>query len=225
MPLFAQVISINFAGDADPANQVDGSETAGIPAVGSFNNLTGITGSDIPLVDDSGTESGATVTFRGHWNAISSNVELGYDGDNGLFQNSLHQDKSGDLAKVEITLTNIPYSLYDVYVYFSSPFGARIYSATINGADETFGKALGGSQPLDELSQFVQAFAITAHEAERSNYIVWQNVSGTSLNIVSNRFVGPPTPDGSVGIAGLQIVADPNSTNTRPAAPKSTEPL
>lgn len=203
--LSAQVISINFSGNTDPANQVVGMETAGLPAVGSFNNLTGASGSSIGLINDSGAASGTSVTFQGGFYNANSKTTGMSAGDISLFKDSLHQN--GTFTTTTVSLANISHAAYDVYVYFSTPFGARQFSASINGDSSTqiFGLGMGGAS--DQITSFSRATATTSGNAVRSNYILWENVSGAALSIAA-----PRSSDGSVGISGVQIVAVPEPT-------------
>ena len=59
----ADVISINFKGERSGTPGPDVTGTAGYVQVGNWNNITGVSGTVANLNDDSGNNSGASVTW------------------------------------------------------------------------------------------------------------------------------------------------------------------
>ena len=124
----AQVISLNFVRASDGATALAASETAGeIPAV-NWNNSTmanaNAEGAGIVLNDT----AGAATTAAAIWQSGSASWSVPLTGTGSASNIAMmtgYLDQGGDGAGQvhSITITDIPYAMYDVYLYHSSAGG------------------------------------------------------------------------------------------------------
>jgi fibronectin-binding autotransporter adhesin len=152
--LHGQSISINFgAGEANGAINNASALTAGaIPVAGTFwNNMVGATQPDgLPLVDSTGAVTGATVAWS------SPNIwRSGSPGGTASSQNGFltkgYLDDGG--AGNSVTVSNIPYVSYDVYVIRGSDQGGGTNNAAANYRPVTInGVAYQGNEPMGTVS-------------------------------------------------------------------------
>lgn len=199
-------ISVNVGG-FDTAHDVTGS--LGVVSVANWNNLTAIanpTGTN--LVDDSGAATTMSISFAG-WNADTFNA-WGDDRAN-MYSNFLHHQ--GDtLGNATVTLTDIPYATYDVYIYYTG-FVPNQVQAWIESAGGTTLYGLRGPTSGGGLSGYVQyqtgseatALADAAGGTAGGNYLVFTGLSGSALTLTSS---GLPDQAGfeQDGIGGIQVV-------------------
>ena len=154
------------------------------------------------IVDDSGASvAGAVVTWE------SSNVWFSGAGtvDNNARLNVGYLDDGaiGDGGGIEISMTNVPYALYDVYVLLASD-QSNLYSArdvSVNGdgfGSDVLGYAYLGADPANTAWT-------EATDTVRGNYIRVPNQSGSTLTIEGQ------TRNGAIrgSIAGFQVVQVP----------------
>ncbi|HEX7361421.1 MAG TPA: PEP-CTERM sorting domain-containing protein [Bryobacteraceae bacterium] len=120
---WASSIGVNFSGTANdgspsmclPCNLAP-SETAGVIPQANWNNEAGDSGGPVTLVDNSGANTTALVSWSANntWSGATADT---YPGDNNaiILNNYLDGGTSGVAAEVQIT--NVPYEFYDLYVY------------------------------------------------------------------------------------------------------------
>ncbi|MFC4995349.1 hypothetical protein [Rubritalea tangerina] len=198
--LHAAVISINFNRNNDEvfASNV----SAGAVAVTNWNQMAPQgtpSGTDVALVDDSGAGTTATVTYsaNGTWAQGGANTS---DGNISLLKGYL--DDSNGAAIAVVTLNNIPYAQYDVYVYGigDSDPGDLLNQYTLNdgNGDINFsylrGANLSAGQTPVEASPSVEGHYFRINGLASSSF---------TLNNDNNR------GDGRSPIAGIQIVQIP----------------
>ncbi len=119
------IIGVNFtAGTADLMTPTD---QPGVVAGANWNNETVATGTNVPLHDSNGNPTTALISYT------STGAFSGFPGTNtpNAATNTMYK---GRLTDSVITLSNIPYSSYDLYVY-DSP-GTRIKN-TMSVSDGT----------------------------------------------------------------------------------------
>lgn len=91
-------------------------DSPGIAFGGNWNNVANGSGSGIALNDHSGTATAARLTFSstganpGMPTPATSNAAL-----NRLYAGALWGDNT--TREISVTVTNVPYNFYDVYVY------------------------------------------------------------------------------------------------------------
>jgi len=138
----------------------------------------------------------------GQWSIV--NAHVGPDSDGSYNREILngYLDTHGDTS---VTLSQIGYSFYDVYVYFSSDVADRAGSVT-DGTTTHYFKTL-GSASIDDASGnavLIQATnTTTAGYAEAANYAVFRGLSGDSRTLTTS-----VAPGG--GIAAIQVVGLPD---------------
>ncbi len=191
-PLLAQdTISINFRGAT--GRGVGG--TAGVLAAPSWNNLHGGSATlSLPLIDDTGTLTGARISFASASNGFQLNPP-GQSQDAALFDGQIIATTNG-LATV--SLRGIPFANYDVYAYFGHGPGHAGASATV---------AIGATKihfRNENLQTYVdpivwQEVTTTTAPGALGNYARLGNLS--SANVTLTLAYGT----GSTGLAGLQI--------------------
>jgi hypothetical protein len=147
------------------------------------------------LVDSAGVATGMTMSFSsvGAWSDDNED-QTPYGR---LYSAFIYSDAAN--PDVNITLGNIPYTYYDVYVYMgaaSNGFtgtvssGSTTYSYT-TGSNATSGGALGVNVYTETTS--ASGFPV-------ANYCVFRNVSGSSFSFKSTR------GDINCGVFGFQVV-------------------
>ncbi len=124
-------IGINFAtGQSGGVHNVTG--TAGFVPMGNWNNVTGITGTNLPLVNSTGAGSGATLTFTANSN-WSSNINGDYTNQDQQLLNS-YLDSNSSASRAQVTVNNVPYSSYTAYLYVNSDTANRGQKANLLGS-------------------------------------------------------------------------------------------
>lgn len=209
-------IGINFVSAQGPSPNKVMSEhvTAGVTGVqqrnwnqvGPANSGNGGTGAITApvagtLVDSQGATTATTLSFTGATTWSSLNEELtpyGY-----LMSGYLDANGNNDAT---VTLTQIPYPLYDVYVYFGSDKDNR--TGTISDGTTTYSLKSASARPYEEGSYVQTTDTGTGNPA--ANYAVFSNKSTSSLTLTYDR------GSGNGGIHGLQIIPreSPNSYET-----------
>lgn len=195
----AAVISINFNRNADEVFAA--SIGAGAVFVTNWNQMapqtTGVSGTNVALVDDSGAAVGTTVTYtaantwaQGGPNPADGNISLlkGYidDGAN------------------SITVSNIGYTLYDVYVYGlgDGAVGSALgnYTLTPQGQGPITFSWLRAANPTAGGTLLEGSAGVQGH---------YYKISGLSASSFSLTSFDGNTANGRGPIAGIQIVEVP----------------
>ena len=129
-PTMAASIGVSFAGDngGGTSIQIAPTQTAGVVPQMNWNDGTGATGSLTDLVDDSGAATTADVDWASAntWGGSGATTD-----DEAMVNGWLDDGQSG----AQVTVSDIPYAFYDVYVYGSSDSGneTRGWNTEING--------------------------------------------------------------------------------------------
>jgi hypothetical protein len=142
---FAEVVSVNFREDNGNPNQSLAPETvagggAGV-GVSNWNEALGATGELTDAVDETGTPTTLDLTWSsgGTWGDGSANGDADAGIGNAQLQRGYLDDNQGSpLQPIDITVTEIPYPLYDVVVYFSTDTAGDDYGDfTVTDANGT----------------------------------------------------------------------------------------
>lgn len=105
-------------------------------------------------------------------------------------------------SNTAVTVAEIPYSTYDIYVYISSDVAGRAFFVT-DGSTTNYGTTLGPDSIATGTATFAQASENTvAGYSVPANYVVFSGLTGTAQS-VSCQFV---FLDEWGGIAGIQVV-------------------
>ena len=221
----AQTISLNFVRGSSGASALSTSDIAGaVPAI-QWNNAPQANADDnvgFALTDDSGAATGASAEWHSGGSSWSvATAGAGGAGDKLMMTGYLDQGGDGNGQIHTITISNIPYPTYDVYLYHSSSGGANRSARYQANSVDIFTRNL---DPANTFNGFIEAGYPTLAEAANlgnsaGNYVRWQGLSGT-LNIEAQ---GLGDADGGSGgntrrapIQGIQIV----STSVTPGLPE-----
>lgn len=176
-------------------NPVSGS--AGVVSVTNWN-LTGDGGSaDLKYSD--ATSSGATLTLAGGFGAWGIGGVSSPDGD-GSTNKAIFDGYYNSLGST-LTIGNIPFAEYDVYVYFSADVDGR--TGTLSDGATTYSfKTMGIAATAGSNAIFTQTND-TGTGNPSADYAVFSGLSGSSKT-----FTIANASDG-MGFAGIQIVQVP----------------
>ncbi len=209
-------ISVNFAtGQRNVTNNVSGDARFGLANVAvagsQWDNITGTSAADQAL-KVSGATSGAKLTFRAGatWSVNDPSTALGNT--NALLGSFLDDGtaiivgEDSSTFAAEITVANIPFEHYDVYLYSNVNNGSGFKPIQVNGTYYTY--ANGATVSTEDTSAQWGATAQTTPQLGR-NVLVVSDVTGDALTIRTLKRImqGNGTnniPRGS--FAGFQIV-------------------
>ena len=202
-----QSIGVNFSGGAgseapDPdIDTVDAGESTGVVAQTNWNNAQGGSGNIANLTGSNGAATGASLTYASNntWGR-----DLPQSATNDLLSDYLD---AGTGVPATVTVSNVPYALYDVYVYTRRnenpempggvPDADDLSDYTVNGVTQT---VLTG----DVRDNFVLSTPTTI-----GNYVRFANVTGSTMTLGANQnaanFRSP--------VDGFQIVQVPEPTS------------
>jgi hypothetical protein len=173
------------------------SGTAGVvPAINW--NLTGDAGS-ASLGYDNAVASGTTLTLAGGFGAWG--IGGGQQDPDGTYNSAIFDGYYNSIGST-LSLGNISFSTYDVYVYFSSDADGR--TGTISDGTTTFSFSTDARAKVDAHGNFpfVQT-SDTGLSHPSADYAVFSNLTGAAQT-----FTIANASDG-MGFAGIQIVAVP----------------
>jgi len=181
----AATISVNFVGGQDGNGGGGGAApvttTAGDVAVGNWNNAGPAAGTLVNVIDDGGAGTGADVTWSvgNTWSATGTAPGGGGDAD----MMSGYLDNFGGQT---ITVSNVPYSLYEVRVYHNLD-SAGVMGFAVNGGTALFSQqqGAGGSNfPLGGGSGFVGSTSTSNGDSGTStNFTLFTGLTGSTLTI------------------------------------------
>jgi hypothetical protein len=191
-------IGINF-GSGRPDASLAATNNAGVVAQVNWNNASGSGGSISNLQNETGSATAAGVTWSTdeEWSVGGTPADA-----HGTLLNGFISENN-DGADSTISVTDIPFTTYDLYVYMShdratedvdisGPFGTfRIHEDDTNiSSPVTFNRQLASADP--DTSQV-------------GNYALFSGISGATLNLTMSPTGAHGTVDRNA-IAGLQIV-------------------
>lgn len=190
--IFAQSINVNFVGAG--ANV---SGTAGVSPAANWNNLNGANGSQSNLIDDSGAATVADImwTATGSW--TSGNPETTEDSN--LMEGYLAVNSS---TYYPITFTNVPYSSYDVYVYFGNNGTGALGKVRLNGAGTEYFYSVAGVNP--NFTGFDLVTSTNSGAPEAGNYVLFSGINVNTSTLVVEQAMNGGAADS--GVMGIQIL-------------------
>ena len=219
-------IGVNFIGGVtpNPGPSIDPLGVAGVIAQSNWNNAAPADPNEIEdQFDFIGSTTGTTLVDALGASTplvVSWQAEETFQAFGGPFANDDQRlmagyiDVDDSAPRSTITLENIPYDSYDLFVYVGTDGNNRRAFVDIdnlipgdeiafNTTQRWFVTNTGGglfTGPLD----YVQATATTEAEAFPSNYIVYSDLRDPTLEVSVNRGVSGGNPN--AGINGFQIV-------------------
>jgi hypothetical protein len=158
------------------------------------------------LWDSSGADSGASITYscKDLWQ-IQNSGNPARDTDLSYNKQMLNGYLDSGLAGLNstIAISSIPYSTYDIIVYFSGDTAGR--AGTLNVGSTTYDfTSMGGAAISGGNALFTQATDTTGSNPTAADYAIFSGLTGSSETITFTASV-----DGAGGIAAFQIVSVP----------------
>lgn len=205
----AGMIGVNIQGLVPHGGALASGTSAGVVPQANWNNTgpNASDGSNISLLDDLGGTTTAKLSFSsvGPWYTSSATPATG---DQQLMQGLIY---GGNTDKPTVTITNIPYSQYDVYVYsLGAQTGTSAY-ITLGSTSYYFtspnGAGAGYVNGVVGPFTFTQATSTTSGSpTANADYVKFSNVTGSSFTVNSTYVSGG---NGNVAINGVQLVQVP----------------
>lgn len=188
-------ISTNFSSNGNSGvDQLVSVSTAGVVAVGNWNDLAGGSGGPVALLDDSGAATSAMVSWGagGTWGGTAA---APLSGDRALMGAWLDGNST--------SVTNIPYATYDVIIYGSSDAGnsGRSLGWTVNGSEVKSGGTF--ADPLSADGNYF--FGTHVDGSTATNNPSYIRINGLSGDLTIGDHSDPATSTRSP-IAGFQII-------------------
>ena len=204
--LQAQVISWNL----DNNGTVSGANQAGVVLAANWNN-SWPANPTVGLIDNSGAATTLDLAYASFntWGILGSHPGADANGSynrellNG-YLNSGPAAWGPSITNSYVSLSQIPYSVYDIYVYFSSDVAARDGSVSDSSTTYYF-STLGSAEISDANAMFTQT-TDTLGTNPGADYAIFTGLTGTSQTLTLNMLSGN---DQWGGIAGFQVVATP----------------
>ena len=201
-------IGVNFVGGGGgDANGNSITAPAGVVVQDNWNNLTTAGSTFTNLIDHTGGFTTADITWAGDgtWAAYAENDT---SGNHQLFNGYVDDFEAANAGGTNVgryTFSQIPYALYDVYVYADSDAtDGRRASYTIGGV--TFNLADVKNFSVDPTFDLVTSS--TAGVFDNGNYIHFTNLTGPSFELVTTAQVFRSFVS---GIQVVEVVPEPTS--------------
>ena len=208
----AESIGINFTGNVwflQPTDQ------PGVVAGANWNNVSGASGANVNLHDSTGSSTAALLTFTstGNFGAFlvprTPNVATNMLYSGGLVGNDT-------ISEVTVSLTDIPYATYDVYVYASQE-GPLTNILSITDGITTFYYCSNGEN-YNDTTRLIETTSNDVSNPTRGapQYQVFHGLSNSSFSLTTG---GSLNCILSNNVYGLQVVsteaADPVVSNVK----------
>jgi len=207
MAASAQIISLNFhstdtdyilgptdfagAGDALAGNWNNyNNDSAGSPSGTNLNDDAGLaTTMDFSFTPQTGGKSGGT----GNAGPPTSPAEQ-------LLTNGRQITNNANFP-ASLTLSEIPFETYDIYVYFNAQFNDKRTEIGISGENYYVASASNGI-----IDSYVQGVSQTPGVFTTSNFVRFTELEGASQTV---SLIPQPGNNGSMVVMGFQVVAVP----------------
>jgi len=199
---FAQtLIGINFGADQQ-AGQIQPGDYAGVVSQANWNNISNESGTVLNLLDDAGdaTTAGVTWSSNNTWRAWTGGAD---NGNQRLLQGYLDGGSTG--VPVSVTVSNIPFAVYNVYIYVNRDGTNSTSTYTVNGQSQTVTPGAYATT----LSLAGPATPGVPDSGTAGTYILFTNVTGDLSLLTSNATSYPESLDWRSPVNGIQIVAVP----------------
>ena len=214
-------ISVNFngGGQGRGGDALNSTDAAGVVPLVNWNNVTGAGGTDLALTDATGTPSTATLTVNGPgtYSTIGTTITP-TPGDETMNTGFIY---SNGTTPVTVTVNNVPYTQYDVYVYELNDAGGRVETTTL-GSTSYYNSS---ATPND--ASHIDGNTTTAYKYSRigsttagsptsgGDYVKFAKVTGTSFSF---SYSAP----GNGYLNGFQIVENTSTAPDSPTNPVAT---
>ena len=205
-----EVVSLNFiAQQADNAatagSFMDPADTTGVVPVGNWNNipgdaadLTAVQATGLPLHNSDGAATPMTVTWEANtfWTTFGDPAQTD---PLAKMMNGYLDDTAGELGGQQfsnITVSDLPYSTYDVIVYLTSDGNGRTGQVKANGSSVKWISTNGNNDPV----VLTEGNAIDEASAQPATFVRFASLTGDTLKVEWAR------QSNNVGVAGLQVI-------------------
>lgn len=201
-------VGVNFSGGGNgssPAINLAPGEAAGVVPQNNFNNIAGGTGSNLSLVDNTGAPTGMILAYTagGTYSSIGGLAIAPTSGDEKLNTGFI-------FGNADVTVTGIPFTTYDVYVYELNDAAGRVETTTLVAPVLAQGPFFGSSATPTDATHvdqnaatnyvYTQAVATAVASATpNANFVRFTNLSGSTLNFTTSA-------PGNGYLNGFQIV-------------------
>jgi len=222
--LAGNIIGIDFGTNG---NLLGPSDTAGVTPQQNFNQAPGAAGSVLNLIDSTGASTAADASYSGFTGTFDFASTSTPDRD---LVNSAAYIRNSSLTPV-LTVTDVPYVLYDVVVY--STQGGTTRDSLFNiGTQNIYFRDTQAAPPFDQSSG-----TFAGDPAGNGNYMLFTGISGSSFTLNIQGLTGggglfqsglggiqiidmsPPAPEPSTAVLlGLGIAACSTLRRKRPAS-------
>jgi alpha-galactosidase len=232
-------VTAMIGGQESPASNVRSAIPAGLPGIVSWNydrygtipDFTGRAGIEattnwnnswpnnptVNLLDMNGWPTTVDIVYNSYANYSIQNSHPGADANGSynreLLNGYLNSGNGNVPTNSSVALTQIPFSYYDLYVYFSSDVAGR--AGTVTDGLTTYSFSTIGAASISGANALLMQTSDTNGSYPAANYAVFTGLSGSHQNIQCNvPLYG--------GIAGFQIVPRSDPLPTAPLAIQSS---
>ena len=205
----ASTIGIKFGlGGANVTGSVTG--PAGVVPMTNWNNFSrDAQSTPQPLRNGNGGSSGATVTWTSPampWATFGANQT---DQNAQLLNTFLGNWRTSET----VTISGIPFSSYNIYVYFTNNYAIHAGHVAVGGTTyyfRTLGPIATRPYPLTQTTDTTYDASGTSYPA--ANYALFTGLSGSTVTITQS------AQSGSSGLAAVEIVDLAKASGSSPAA-------
>lgn len=197
----AAVIGVNL-GDTN-FGSLSASDSAGVVPQINWMNVGATSATNLPLTDNTGASTTAQLSYTGALNPIISAASVA-----GADEQLNHSYLASFSSSMTFSVTNVPYSVYDLIAYVATIQTGRTYSTTV-GSTTLYGLSPNptGAGYIDGLATpytYTSAVGTTAGTATpNGNYFRFNGLTGSTLNFTMASTNDLPT------LTAFQIVAVP----------------
>lgn len=159
-----------------------------------------VEGSFLNLLNDSGEATPIDVSWFSDNTYYAENDANLTNEDTRLMDGYIDIGGDPQRRKLQVTLTEIPFERYDLYIYVGSDGDNRVAGVSLNAGPQTFFVANTGRGKFLGPADYRQATATTLETAFPSNFILHQSLEGPTAAIELEGFVS------NAGIHAVQVV-------------------
>lgn len=210
----SRIISVNYNETQGRCPMLE-SDFAGANAAVRTNNWNDVNNDEEIVVDPrycDGTLVGGN--FSVNLNLTSTALPVsGYKNDAQMYAGLVDMKNS---SVDTVILENIPFKVYDLYVYAKGPKSNRGGALSISAADSLTYYVRGGSVPADDGSGYTR-ITTTDYDSDNvsavksGNYVLWEKLTDKDLTITARTLYMGDSTYYRLHVCGFQIVEVPSS--------------
>ena len=187
----AGIISVSYTldGDTSGGGFLSSTELAGAPGIraDNWNNLINGAPLDNTATDDDGTAIGGTFSVTANLVTPTNGIHADRNGAGLINDPEMFSGVFDVFTTASVTVTDVPYQWYDVYVYMRDDASTRGGSFTIGG--KTIYLRGGVGNPASDGTGYVQSSDTTfgaGTDIDQGNYVVFRLLSGSDFTLTAN---------------------------------------